>query len=291
MSGFFYENVADRVWDGNIWDGQRNYNCWRNVDRSKIRNAEIINTRLGTAADHGEGLKIDLANNCELYRVLFESNDVMHLFFSYPFWGSSLGGVSHESQSSKIVVQECGFGKGHVSQFGHAFYYHVQVHGDARPTEVLFKDCFKQEGPGWWGGPTTGFKFENLMNVPAGSDMREHMRNWANDHTDTPPAPLPPDPPPPNTLEARVLKLEGDMATAKANDAQMRSDIGIAMTKIDQLFKELRAPRDPLNAQALAAIDAEIKKFEGARQSPNIARAMRMMVDQDKAIAARTPLK
>lgn len=291
MSGFFYENVADRVWDQIIWDGYANYNCWRNVDRSEIRNCEIINTRLKTAADHGEGLKIDLANNCKLYRTLFESNDVMHLFFSFPFWGSSLGGVQHESQSSDILVEECGFGKGHVSAFGHAFYYHVQVHGDARPVRCVFKNCFKQEGPGWWGGPTTGFTFDNLMTVPAGSDMREHMRNWANSHTDVPPTPLPPEPPPAGTTEARLLKLEGDSATAKANDAQMRSDIGIAANKIDQLFQELRAPRAPLDAQTLAAIDAEIKKFEGPRQSPNIARAMRMMVDQDKAIAARTPLK
>lgn len=291
MSAFFYENVADKVWDGVTWDGAQDYNCWRNVDRSEIRNCEIINTRLKTAASHGEGMKIDLANNCKLYRTLFESNDVMHLFFSFPFWGSSLGGVQHESQSSDILIQECGFGNGHVSAFGHAFYYHIQCHGDAHPARVVFKDCFKQEGPAWWGGPTTGFEFQNLMTVPKGSDMREHMRNWANDHTDVPPPDPKPEPPEPDSAEARLLKLESDAATAKANDVALRSDMTIAQQQITKILADLRAPRDPLNAQTLAAIDAEIKKFEGAGKSPNIARAMRMMVDQDKAIAARTPLK
>jgi len=288
VSGFFYENVADRVWDKIIWDGYQNYNCWRNVDRSEIRNCEIINTRLKTAADHGEGLKIDLANKCKIYRTLFESNDVMHLFFSYPFWGSSLGGVAHEASSAEIMIEECGFGKGHVSSFGHAFYYHVQRHSDAPLAGVEFKNCFRQEGTDFWGGPNAGVKVTNLMQVPTGSSMREHMRNWAGDNTEVPPEPLPPEPPPAGTTEARLLKLEGDAATAKANDAQMRSDLGIAQSAIAKILADLTKPRLPLNPADLTQINAEIAKF--AKGSPNIARAMRMLIDQDKGIAARTPL-
>ena len=290
MSGFFYENVADKTWDQVIWDGYQNYNCWRNVDRSEIKNCEIINTRLKTAADHGEGLKIDLANNCRIYRTLFESNDVMHLFFSFPFWGSSLSGVAHEASSANITVEECGFGKGHVSAFGHAFYYHVQRHGDAPLTNVQFKNCFRQEGTDWWGGPTAGVTVTNLMNVPTGSSMREHMRNWATSHTDTPPAPLPPDPPAAGTVEARLLKLEGDSATAKANDVRLQSDLNITRQMYVDLQARLQTARAPLDATKLAAIDAAIKTFEAASKSPNIAKALRLMIEQDKAIAARRPL-
>lgn len=236
MAGFFYENRKDMTWDGVVWDaGTIDYSCWRNVDTSVMKNCVIKNTRLKTAASHGEGLKIDLANNCRIYRTLFESNDVMHLFLSYPFWGTSLNGVAHESASSDITIEECGFGKGHVSQFGHAFYYHIQRHPDARLSNIVFKNCFRQEGADWWGGPTTGVTFTNIMTVPAGSDMAEHMRNYANEHTDNPPPPPPPPPPPVDSVEARLLKLESDANQAKANAVKLASDLGILTARVDAM--------------------------------------------------------
>ncbi len=225
MGGFFYENKSGLNLDGQNWDGGplpgSPYNCFRNVTGSTISNSRMANCKLRSSSDHVEGLKVDLATRCKLYRTLFENNDVMHLFFSYPFWGSSLNGVSHPDHTDDFLVEECGFGD-LASTYGQPKYFHVQVTPTHPPTRLRFKNCFALEGIGFLGGNTTGVVVENLMWVPKGSSVREAMDNWARDHgTTPPPPPPPPDPEPGPTGEQRLTVLEALVADFSADLAQV----------------------------------------------------------------------
>lgn len=286
MSGFFYENQTDRAWDGQDWDGGpmpgSPYNCWRNVARSTITNSRIANCRMRTAADHVEGMKIDLATGCRVYRTLFEGSDVMHLFVSYPFWGSSLGGVTHGAYCDDLLFEECGFGD-LASTFGQAKYFHVQMGGTSSanyPRRIVFKNCFALDPIAFIGGNTSGVTVTNLMRVAPGGSVRQAMDSFAG--TVTPP------PPPVSTVEARLLRLEDDVAALKGSSAALRSNADILARQVIEMAAALSAAREPLSPTTLAAIEAQIKLFE--RSSPNIAKALRMLVGQDKTIAARVPL-
>lgn len=260
MSGFFYENVNGRTWDGITWDGYSPYNCWRNVNDSTMLNCTIRNTHIRTADDHGEGMKIDLAARCRIYRTLFEFNDIMHLFFSYPFWGSSLGGVAHGAYCDDIMVEECGFGD-LASTFGQAKYFHVQIGGTGAanyPRRITFKNCFALEPIAFIGGNTAGVSVVNLMKVQAGGSVRQAMDNYSG---------TTPIPPTTGTVEQRLAQLEADSAAFKATDVKLASDLSIAATKLlTRAGRPSAIDRTAMDA-AIAAVKASNPKIAASDQA------------------------
>jgi hypothetical protein len=248
----WWENVTGRILDGADINGGTATNpmsTWRNVVDSELRNCTIRGVRLRTASDHVEGLKIDLATRCKLYRCTFSDNDIMHLFFSYRFWTTE-----SPRDSNTIRIDQCRFDTGHVS-YGLPFYFHVQVNTDARPVGIEFHDCEFRAGPGIIGGPPAGLsgvKFfrkgvqvnpENHPRVPVGAA-------WP-DYPGTTPPPPDPDPEPGPTVEQRLTVLEALVAEFSADLAQGSAYSVDTRALLDQRVRDLEA--------RIVSVDSRVK--------------------------------